>query len=100
MDAQIHNSSYYKNIKAAAIPDLSRGLCRTTKKGMEAHDHALDSVTDTAVSRAKTICEYCPVAVACLADVTRREFPAGGWDGVYGGLSAAERRQRSEGRGQ
>lgn len=105
VDAQIYRAEYYRNITPATVPDLSKGLCRWPS-GMKVMDAAAGVTAKSeernwaTVRAAKALCHGCPVRQECLADVTRRETPAGSWGGVFGGLSAHERLQRSEGRGQ
>ncbi len=89
-------SLYMTNTKGGRQPSaLERGYCRTPE-GMTLVDDIWEAKASKATKEQRfkdQMCANCPLtaARACLSWAMENESPAGAWEGVYGGLSPAER---------
>jgi hypothetical protein len=85
------------NVKAHSSgdwPDLSGGACGGPK-GQALVDAYMSASAEKPKGTAKALkdlCSRCPIAARCAAMVLALEEPGGAWDGVYAGLTAADRR--------
>jgi len=85
---------YVLNVGGKSAPDLTGARCRT-ERGRLLLDEAFksnDQRTPGALDVARSVCDSCPVRLPCGEWALRDEKPAGSWGGMYGGMTASQRR--------
>lgn len=81
-------SDYVINTRGQISPEsLTKGSCVIDPQARMVMDRGK-------VEAKRAVCVACPVRAACLGWALGNELPApGAWDGMYGGLTQAERRK-------
>jgi hypothetical protein len=89
--------TYIANVNVRANsewPDLSAGACNNAegKLLVDAYMAASSDKEKGTAKALKSLCRRCPVVAECAAMVLKFELPGGAWDGIYAGMTAADRR--------
>lgn len=95
VDAVKRGSSYMRNaVQNVAVPELRWARCRTPE-GLELLDRMAEtsgSAHRVCTRRVQAMCFSCVEQQDCAIWALKAESPPGSWDGVYGGMTAAQRR--------
>lgn len=77
----------------ASWPNLLRGAC-VKPEGRLIMDQLMSRPASGTTKAARDLCSRCPVRRECREWARTQEKPVGSWAGMYGGLTASERRHR------